>query len=104
MPSLPRRFANYGAATGFLIVVVLAVLEQLFPATATLPSDLVRLSGWLCPLAVAADGTGTPWWGFLLLTAAENVLLYAVLGLVIGLAAVGVRRLASRHHEGTAED
>jgi hypothetical protein len=100
VPGMPRRFANYGAAAGFLIVVVPATVERLLPGTATL---LDRLPQWLCPLGFA-DMTSTPSWVVLLMGAIQNGLLYAVLGLVIGLAAVGVRRLASRRRGEAAKD
>src|SRR5258708_6660268 len=96
---MAKRFALYFAAAGFLIVVVPATLEQLFPGTAPL---LDRLPQWLCPLGFL-DMTSAPWWSVLLGGALQNGLLYAALGLVIGLAATGARSLASRHRGGTTK-
>ncbi len=100
---MAKRLALYFGAAGFLFVVVAVTLEQLLPTTATLPPRLVLLSQWLCPLGFA-DMTSAPWWSVMLGGALQNGLLYAALGLVIGLAATGVRRLASRHRGEMAKD
>jgi hypothetical protein len=88
---MAKRLALYLGVTGFHIVIVGETLQRLVPGTATL---LGHLPQRLCPLEFA-DKTSAPCWSVMLGGVLQNGLLYAALGLVIGLAATGVSRKTS---------
>lgn len=89
---MAKRLALYFGAVGFLLVIMGGTLPRLIPGTEMFFGHLLY---WACPLGFL-DMTSAPWWSVLLGGALQNGLLYAALGLVIGLAATGARRLASR--------
>jgi hypothetical protein len=97
---MAKRLALYFGVAGFLVVVMGGTLPQVIPGTEMFFGHLLY---WTCPLGLA-DMTSQPWWSVMLGGALQNGLLYAALGLVIGLAATGVRKIASMHRGGIAKD
>jgi hypothetical protein len=97
---MAKRLAYCCGAAGFLLVIVGGALPHFAPWTSKL---LGQLPDWLVPLGLT-DMTSAPWWSTMLWGALENGLLYAALGLVLGLAAIRLRRLVYKHRTGTAKD
>jgi uncharacterized membrane protein len=97
---MAEKFAKYSGATGFLLVILGTSVPHAIPGTATFFGHLLY---WSSPLGFA-DMTSAPWWSVMLGAALENGLLYAALGLGVGLAATAARRLASGHRGRTAKD